>query len=354
MLPVSVCLIARNEELYIGECLKRLAAYPWEILLMDTGSSDDTLKIASGYSSNIYHYKWTDDFSAARNYAVSKAKNDWILSIDCDEYLQTLTPNALFSFEKLLRTPGLSGSIGTIQLKSRTASDWGVSTVSQSLPRFFHREHYHFTGGIHEQLTPKGCFTPSYFELPFAFLHMGYENESIKAQKVRRNLPLLEKELAKKGPDPYLYFQLGQSCYAVHDYEKALSYFDKGLSFDLNPALDYVKTMVESYGYCLLSLKRFEEALTLEGVYKEFCGHGDFVFLMGLIYMNNALFKEAVAEFEKAAVTECSLEAINSHLAFYNIGVIYECTGQLKQAALYYKKCGNYEPALTALKRTGN
>lgn len=90
MLPISVCIIARNEERHIEECLKALKPYHCEIVLVDTGSTDNTLTLAAGYTDQIYHFDWCDDFSAAKNYAVSKASNDWILSIDCDEYLESI------------------------------------------------------------------------------------------------------------------------------------------------------------------------------------------------------------------------------------------------------------------------
>ena len=88
MLPVSICIIAKNEEKYIGECLSRLSHFDWEIVVVDTGSTDRTVEIARAYTPNIYHFHWVNDFSAARNYSISKASNDYILAVDCDEYLE--------------------------------------------------------------------------------------------------------------------------------------------------------------------------------------------------------------------------------------------------------------------------
>ena len=95
MLPLSVCIIAKNEEKYIEKCLSALAPYGFEIILTDTGSTDRTVAIAGKYTDKIYHFDWCDDFSAARNYAISRASNDLVLSLDCDEYLQTLDADAL-------------------------------------------------------------------------------------------------------------------------------------------------------------------------------------------------------------------------------------------------------------------
>lgn len=131
---------------------------------------------------------------------------------------------------------------------------------------------------------------------------------------------------------------------------QACEYFSQGLSYDLNPRLEYVIDMVETYGYALINSGRAGEALFFENIYDAFGDSADFQFLMGLIYMNNSRFEEAVAEFLKATNhKECRNSGANSYAAYYNIGVIYECLGQVDEAWKYYKKCGNYEPAVKRL-----
>ncbi len=380
MLPISVCIIARNEERHIEECLKALKPYHCEIVLVDTGSTDNTLTLAAGYTDQIYHFDWCDDFSAAKNYAVSKASNDWILSIDCDEYLESIDIKKLSALME--RHPQKAGRI---LLRNRFRQDGLVSFEHVRLCRFFNRNCYHFTGKIHEQVTPKPACTNAEdaynseavsgpcanvpisadtpdipdrspampaVNVPISVLHVGYDTSEEEMQsKSRRNIALLEQELKSAGPDAYLYYQLGQSCMKLKDYEKAYEWFHLGLSMDLEPSQDYVQNMVESYGYCLLDMKRFEEALGLENIYEVFAVRADFVFLMGLIYMNNGLFAEAIEAFEKCTTMEqFSVEGINSYRAYYNIGVIYECTGHADEARKYYKKCGGFGMAQSRLR----
>ena len=90
MLPISVCLISKNEEKNIERCLSLLKPYGFEIILVDTGSTDRTRELALPYADKILDFVWIDDFSAAKNYAASQAKHDWILSVDCDEFLENL------------------------------------------------------------------------------------------------------------------------------------------------------------------------------------------------------------------------------------------------------------------------
>jgi hypothetical protein len=181
---------------------------------------------------------------------------------------------------------------------------------------------------------------------------VGYDlSEEEMQAKSKRNIALLEEELKKTGNDPYLYYQLGTSYRRLRDYDNACYYFDLGLSMDVDPRLDYVQTMVEAYGYTLLDLHRNRDALNLLGVYDQFSGRADFVFLMGLIYMNNGLLDEAIREFQKAAtMKEFSVDGVNSYKANYNIGVIYECAGYVAKARDAYQKCGDYEPAKARLR----
>ena len=87
MVTVSLCMIVKNEETVLGRCLESLAGLMDEIIIVDTGSGDRTKEIAAEYTDQVYDFAWTNDFSAARNFAFSKAKCDYIYSADADEVI---------------------------------------------------------------------------------------------------------------------------------------------------------------------------------------------------------------------------------------------------------------------------
>ena len=89
MITISLCMIVKNEEKILDRCLSGLADLMDEIIVVDTGSTDRTKEIAAKYTDKIYDFKWINDFSAARNYAFSKATRDYIYSADADEVLDT-------------------------------------------------------------------------------------------------------------------------------------------------------------------------------------------------------------------------------------------------------------------------
>lgn len=353
MTPISICIIAKNEEKHIDSFLSSIktsmATYPHEIIFIDTGSSDSTKTLASKYIDKIFDFPWINDFSAARNFSLEKAFHDWVLILDCDEYITDLDP---VGFQQMIKQN--PQGIGMITRKNHYQMNGHESIYTDQVERFFHKQYFHYEGIIHEQVVSLTNKKPQKVLLPLTVAHSGYQlSQEELVQKATRNNNLLLKMLEESPNDPYLYFQLGQSYNAIKDTEKACYYYAKGLEFDVNPQLGYVQLMVIGYGYSLLNLKRYQEALSFESIYDAFCSSADFVFLMGLIYMNNALFDEAIMQFLKATtLQEHSVEGINSYLSYYNIGVIYECVGLPQEATKYYKMCGEYEVALAGLKRT--
>ncbi len=349
MVPVSICVIAKNEEKHIdrffSSIIKSMKDYPYEIIFADTGSTDKTKELASKYTDKIYDFIWVNDFSAARNFSVSHASNDWVLVLDCDEYIIKLDTDEFFQIAAL--SPE---TVGTITCINHFPMNGLEGTSSVHYPRFFNRKYFHYENIIHEQLKPINEKPFKRILLSLTVDHNGYNGtlEELK-QKVERNNTLLLKMLEEK-PDPYIYYQLGQSYTCIHDDEKACYYFGKGLEFNINPQLEYVKTMVIGYGYALLNLGRYEEALLFENIYDDFSSSADFVCLMGLIYLRCGFVAEALEQFSKATTFKtANVQGCNSFIPTYNMGCIYEVLGEIDTAVSLYKKCGEFKPALERL-----
>ena len=343
MIPYSICIITKNECHILEECLRRLKPLGQEIVVLDTGSTDDTCDMVVKYTDKLFHFEWCNDFSAARNECIKHASNDYILTVDSDEYLTAWVEEK----NQALIKANPKG-IGRIYRTDTYTQQGETRTVREGMGRFFSKKLYHYEGSIHEQIVPnnKGE-SPSYYTLNAEFDHMAYAGDiETRAKRSKRNADLLLKELEKNPDDTYFMFQLGQAYFMMEDYESAVQAYGQALTYDLDPRLEYVQSMVESYGYALLYTKRYQEALGLEGVYDEFAVNADFCFLMGLIYMNNALFDLAIQEFLNATKQKmCKVTGADSYRAYYNIGVIYECTGRIDEALKYYGMCGEFEPA---------
>lgn len=348
---LSICIITKNEGEKLNRCLRALGNFEAEVVVVDTGSSDNTFEILRDWERNSKKkfklkkdtFVWRDDFAAAKNYAVSLAQSDIVFVLDSDEVVENMDLAAL---EKLF----LNGfeKIGRVVRRNQIEQNGQINYQREYIARVFDRTRYQYSGRIHEQLIPVrggGELTPDlYVSLPISIWHDGYMGTpEQRKEKAKRNIALLKRELAEEGEDPYVLYQLGKSYYMQGAYREAAEYFSRGLTFDLNPSLEYVTDMVETYGYALLNAGRAGEALMFENIYDVFGNTADFRLLMGLIYMNNEMFEEAVAEFQRAAQCEnARMQGANSFLAFYNAGVIRECLGDKAQAIRFYKKCGDY------------
>ena len=84
---VSLCMIARNEALTLPRCLTSVAGLVDEIIVVDTGSSDNTRTVAQELGAQVHDFAWVDDFAAARNESLRHASGDWIFWLDGDEHL---------------------------------------------------------------------------------------------------------------------------------------------------------------------------------------------------------------------------------------------------------------------------
>lgn len=371
---ISVCIIVKNEENNLKKCLLALNKFPFEVVVVDTGSTDDTVRIARDYTDQVYNFVWCDDFSAAKNFAISKASNDMVLILDSDEYLEPMKERDITDFLKMAAEN--PQKVGRIKRRN-FFSECGERRESvEWINRVFSKSRFHYEGCIHEQVKAFDHAPYETYLTELTITHSGYDlSPEQKKEKAKRNIKLLQKELdvleqekmsanretaedaaadERQKQLPYLYYQLGKSFFLMESYEEACTYFDKGLGFDLDPRSEYVRDMVESYGYALLNSGKQVQALGFEGIYDAFSYSADFLFLMGLIYMKNVRFEEAIREFLRATKKQSAKTVgTNSYLAWYNVGVIYECLEQKEEATAFYQKCGDYAKARERLQQIG-
>lgn len=343
---ISVCVITRNEASNLEKCLAALKGTAMELVVVDTGSTDESLEIANRYADITGCFTWCDDFAAARNYAAKIATNDIILMIDSDEVLVSAD---VVTLTKLISTS--SDAIGRIIRENVYTRGDTEFHEHELICRIYDRRSFKYKGRIHEQIVRLDGGPIHTYRAPISINHIGYDgSDQFRKDKTERNIRLLDMTLQESGPDPYIFYQLGKSYYMQGDYTKAAEYFEQTFTYDLDPKLEYLSDAVESYGYALINCGQASRALPLANLYEEFSWSADYVFMMAFVYMQNKQFDKSLQEFVKAtSYTSCKVQGVNSYLAYYNAGVICECTGHIKDAIEFYKKAGNYPKALNRL-----
>jgi glycosyltransferase involved in cell wall biosynthesis len=202
---VSLCMIARDEEATIGMTIKSVLALVDEIIVVDTGSRDNTRIIAEGYGARVVVLPWQDDFAAARNAALMEASGDWILVLDADEQLQPVRP---VEFQRLLHERHAAG----YRLQMISPRNEKIVQTFNLVRLFRNHPRVRYVYPIHEQVLPSlnawaADEQMAVLDAPLSIMHEGYRQEK-RAQKRERNLRILRRALAAQPDEPYFAYQL--------------------------------------------------------------------------------------------------------------------------------------------------
>lgn len=230
MLKLSACVIVKNEEKNIPTwltCMKKIAN---EMIVVDTGSSDATVKLAKDAGAQVYDYKWNNDFSAAKNFALDQANGNWILFLDADEYFpEKMVDNVISGITQVDSNQNIDGLICPL---INIDVDKGNSFISeiQSLRIFRHQPTLRFQGNVHEFLTrTNGPLRIAKITGDVEIYHTGYSSSIIR-QKLERNLSLLQEDIRINGEKPVHYPYLADCYYGLKNYEKAIEYAKRSIA----------------------------------------------------------------------------------------------------------------------------
>jgi len=357
MIPISVCIIGKNEEKNIERCLAPLMPYGFEIIYVDTGSTDRTRELAAKYTNHIYDFEWIGDFSAARNFSLSKSSHNYVLVLDCDEYLTGLDLDGLCA-----AIEAHPKGVGQILRRSYTGDQQGQSFSTERIDRLFHRRNYHYIYLIHEQVADIRANRTDYerYDVPVEVDHVGYVGSmDEKRLKTERNNALLFKEIERNPTEPYFYFQVAQSYNLIDDYENACNYYRKAFELPLNPDNLWVHVMAENFINACVQTGRTEEALALyTPVYDSYSTDAGFLCCMGTLYLNQTppQPRKAMAEFLSLLRMPPNPEQQNyMPIALYGMGFCNEMLGNFPAAVDFYRKSADkaYAPAIEKLAALG-
>jgi glycosyltransferase involved in cell wall biosynthesis len=319
---LSLALIVKNEMRCLERCLKSIGHVVDEIVVVDTGSTDGTARIAQSLGAKVSTFQWCNDFAAARNDALERTHGNWILVLDADEHASPVLAEEIRSF---ISGPPTVGRLKILSdFKRNNQRLRSQSFVSRLFPRGAR-----FEGRIHEQLVSP---LPR-VNLKGDLWHDGY----LEQGKSDRNIKLLLEELKEKPKDTYLLFQLALEYTSSDRPDQASGYLAQAFA---QSGLDepYAPNLVVDYLYTLTELKKHETGLEViaksAGRVDDF---PDFHLASGLFYMNlvksnpakylsylpriEGSFRRCLALGETSKYK--SVEGSGTFLAYYNLGLLY-------------------------------
>jgi len=269
---VSLCMIVKNEEENLERCLSSIYESVDEIIIVDTGSTDNTVDIAKKFGAKVYYFKWNNNFSEARNESLKYATKDWILIMDADDEFHQ---EDIKKFKVLLDSNLDEKAIYYFETLSYYGSSIKNGDIAVNInPRLFKNNRgIHYKGEVHNQLIfTKGEYNAIYDEIKI--YHYGYLDKMIISKDKRnRNITILKEQIKNNINKSFEYFNLGNEYSSLGDTANALecyyrSYEDfdsvRGYSFILilriaisnynlgeyNEASKFVDIGIEHYPKC--------------------------------------------------------------------------------------------------------
>lgn len=342
MTTLALVMIVRNEERCIARCLNSVKGVVDEIIVLDTGSTDDTVKIAESLGARVHHYIWNDDFAAARNAALDHSAADWNLVLDADEWIGEVPDKTQLSSALAAQPKPFLGRVPIAsQFDMHGQVEESVSWIARILPRGVR-----YAGRIHEQ--PVTDLPPLRIELPI--LHDGYRLDALE-RKRGRNIDLLLLALEESPQNPYILFQLGVSHAVYGDYVTAVLRYTQALLFT-KPDHAFRHDLVVRTMFALKEAGQHEAAIQFaESEMKNWEHSPDFFFALGDVLLdwgnlNKGEQFHSLVPMIEAAWLRCleigdqpslsgTVKGRGSFLAAHNLAVVYETLGDKERAAQY-------------------
>ena len=327
-LRISLCMIARNEAAFLEACLRSVQGLADEIVLVDTGSEDDTVAVAERFGARVLRAPWEDDFAAPRNASITAATGDWIFQMDCDE---VIAARDLGAIRRAAVTGGCDGYLMTTRNYSREKNrargvacrgdcaeekgyeGWFPTTkvrLFRNDPRIRYRGAVHET--VEQSILDAGgrigeCLAPVH--------HYGYVE---KDRGPERYLAVAEKKAAQEPDNPKAFYELASVYGDLKRYDEAVHAVERTLSLVAADGLERhrgshleMEIVFNAYGSLLDGARRYDEAIR--------------------------------AHERALGVNPKSYQALN------NIGSLYERKGDLAQALAHFERAHAFAPEVALI-----
>ena len=223
---LSVCAIVKDEQENIRDMIRDAKRFADEIVIVDTGSTDETPKIAQELGAKVFNFKWNDNFSDARNYSIEKATGDWILWLDADDRVPEEEAEKINELKKVLGN--MRDTVFYFLVESTEAN--GDTWHWFQLRLFPKIDGLRFEGRVHEQISfAAERLGLKHRNVNIKIIHTGYADPEAMRKKMMRNLRLLELE-ERERPDAWWTKKYLASSYSVlGDFERARRKFEEAL-----------------------------------------------------------------------------------------------------------------------------
>lgn len=330
-------MIVRNEADTLPRCLRSVEKVVDEIVIVDTGSSDETIEIARDFGARVKTVPWKQDFAWARNQALDLAQGKWILHLDADEELQPTEDN-LEHLHHLLADETYEAYI--FQIVSPLED--GQQMKHEIVRLWRNRKQYRYQGAVHEQILPSILQMNPEARIGQAgleIIHHGYsQNERDQTEKARRNLAILRRTIEENEDDLFAKYNLGISQLQLGNYQEACTVLGEVYE-QIKGTENWIPSLVRAYALALERNHNLDEALeVLENGIDLWSDYTELLYLQGFIYLHKHLYNQAINCWQQCVLRGdapsryVSTEGAGSYLAYEQLGLLYMRLREYPQA----------------------
>jgi len=272
---LTIGMIVKNEEKYLRSCLKAISPIlqqiDSELIIADTGSADSTVEIAKSFTDNVFHFEWCDDFSAARNSTLERARGEWYMAIDADEVFENVSEIIeFFRSGEYKKYNSATYIIRSFNSESRSEyADYNAFRLARIT------KDLRYSHPIHESL-PLHTPTRQFSAVANHYGYLSESNEEFMKQKIQRNLDLLFKELKRQPQNHRNYLEIGRTYCLIKAFDSALEYHRKGLEYarkQKSPDPVLVNSFYAEIAHINYAQNQYSDVVTVTGEY--FCNRKD-------------------------------------------------------------------------------
>jgi glycosyltransferase involved in cell wall biosynthesis len=348
-MTMSLCMIVKDEEAMLGRCLASVAGHVDEIIVVDTGSTDRTVEIAESFGARVLHHEWTGDFSEARNLSFDAATSDWMFYLDADEVLVDGEGPRLRALAGHTWREGM----WFVETNHTGAIEDATAVTHNALRLFRNRPEHRFEGRIHEQIAHRlPSYLPERLEVTDVRIeHFGYLGVvRDEKDKSRRNIELLERQVAEGDDSPFLHYNLGSEYAAMRENDTAVGHFrtawEKLGAGDSHTKYPFVPSLAGRYVKALRIVGRYDEATTVgDQVLQIFPGYTDVVLEQAIVAEEQDNLPRAIelleqcVELGEAPSHYSPTVGCGTYLPLLGLADLHLREGRVEQADAFARRC---------------
>ncbi|MHB0869709.1 MAG: glycosyltransferase family 2 protein [Chloroflexota bacterium] len=341
---ISVCMIVKDEAANLRPCIQALEDLASEVIVVDTGSTDDTAAIARGMGARVYPFDWIEDFAAARNESLCHATREWIFWLDADD---RLSPGAV---AQLKRAAASNRADAYMCLVASSEADGKQNTV-EHIRLFKNGLGIRFWGGIHETVAPDlARLGSTVAATDIVVQHTGYESPERVRQKSARNLPVIEQEISRHPDQVDLLFYRGHSLTNLGRHDEALVDLQHYLRRS-TPQRSFAYRRFLAYAASVAILDVRNDRADLEPLLGqalvEFPGHPHFLLLLARLKLFQGRAGEALGLLQEAwARLQKPVRGLRPRDAWIELATAesYRALGQKAEALEWARRARDHAP----------